>query len=228
MQARFLQDKYIFNSNELAIYNYHAIILARIIFLPTREPLWLPYKKWLLQRFLQESILPVNPTRNLFLQEFFCKNLQDMYARFLQDCNISCKKCVRLCKILQVLTRWYLLGFVIAKQSKEILVLKHQIEILINKLNIQPPQLSESSDFQNGFIKDIFQLVKFKKDQNHLRPLLIKFLCATGPLLFLIIIANSNQLKSPVLIKPDKSPKDHEIDKILLGVRWSPIIIERY
>ena len=142
----------------------------------------------------------------------------------------SCKKCVRLCKILQVLTRWYLLGFVIAKQSKEILVLKHQIEILINKLNIQPPQLSESSDFQSGLqelslfcssintnsIKDIFRLLKFKKDQNHLRPLLIKFLCATCPLLFLIIIANSNQLKSPVLIKPDKSPKDHEIDKFCL------------
>ena len=120
MQARFLQDKYIFNSNELAIYNYHAIILARIIFLPTREPLWLPYKKWLLQRFLQESILPVNPTKNLFLQEFFCKNLQDMYARFLQDCNISCKKrsisCIfgflqEMCKIVQDLASSYKMVF---------------------------------------------------------------------------------------------------------------------
>ena len=189
---------------------------------------------------------------------------------------------------------------VIAKQSKEILVLRQQVEILMNKLSIQLPQLPESvppanqtapmesepqptlvqnatasnipankkpntssispsdrkfnillygikecpstqtrpqrmkSDLQNALqelsslndsinansIKDIFRLGKFNKDQNRPRPLLIKFLRATDAF---SVLANSNQLKSPVSIKPDKPPEEREIDKILLGVRWSLI-----
>ena len=82
-------------------------------------------------------------------------------------------------------------------------------------------ELSSLNDSINAnSIKDIFRLGKFKKDQNRPRPLLIKFLCATDAF---SVLANSNQLKSPVSIKPDNSPEDREIDKILLGVRWSLI-----
>ena len=82
-------------------------------------------------------------------------------------------------------------------------------------------ELSSLNDSINAnSIKDIFRLGKFKKDQNRPRPLLIKFLRATDAF---SVLANSNQLKSPVSIKPDKPPEDREIDKILLGVRWSLI-----
>ena len=84
-------------------------------------------------------------------------------------------------------------------------------------------KLSSLNDSINAnSIKDIsqFRLGKYIKDQNRPRPLLIKFLRATDAF---SVLANNNQLKSPVSIKPDKPPEDREIDKILLGVRWSLI-----
>ena len=92
MQARFLQDKYIFNSNELAIYNYHAIILARIIFLPARELLWLPYKKWLLakipaRKYSSSKSYKKSIVAGILLQEparYVCKILARLQY-FLQE-----------------------------------------------------------------------------------------------------------------------------------------------
>ena len=92
---------------------------------------------------------------------------------------------------------------------------------MISDLQNALQELSSLNDSINAnSIKDIFRLGKFKKDQNCPRPLLITFLHATDAF---SVLTNSNQLKSLVSIKPDKSPEDRETDKILLGVRLSLI-----
>ena len=91
-------------------------------------------------------------------------------------------------------------------------------KILAYKIRLSKCFASLNDSINTNSINDVFHLSKFKKDQNCPRPLLIKFLYAND---VFSVLANSNQLKSLVSIKPDKSLEDHKIYKILLGIRWS-------
>ena len=67
---------------------------------------------------------------------------------------------------------------------------------------------------------DCFRLGKFKPQLTRPRPILVKlqWTIDAAP-----ILANHSQLSSPLLIKPDLSPAEREIESILLKVRWSLI-----
>ena len=69
-------------------------------------------------------------------------------------------------------------------------------------------------------ILDCFRLGKFKPQLSWPRPILVKLQRAIDAA---TILANRSQLLSPLLIKPDLSPAEREIESILLKVRWSLI-----
>jgi len=75
-------------------------------------------------------------------------------------------------------------------------------------------------NIERSRILDCFRLGKFKLQQTQPRPILVKLQRAIDAA---TILANRSQLSSPLLIKPDLSPAEREIESILLKVRWSLI-----
>ena len=61
---------------------------------------------------------------------------------------------------------------------------------------------------------------KFKSDMSHPRPLLVNFLRTFDAN---IILANQNQIKSPIIIKPDMSLEERKCESMLLHERWDLI-----
>jgi len=75
-------------------------------------------------------------------------------------------------------------------------------------------------NIERSLILDCFRLGKFKSQLTRPRPILVKLQRAIDAA---TILANRSQLSSPLLIKPDLSPAEREIESILLKVRWSLI-----
>ena len=73
---------------------------------------------------------------------------------------------------------------------------------------------------QKFSIKDFHRLGKYKSDQTHPRPILVKFLRATD---VQIVLNNRDKISQPIVIKTDMSKEDRDTQSILLCERWSLI-----
>ena len=73
---------------------------------------------------------------------------------------------------------------------------------------------------KNFSIKDSHRLGRYRSDQTRPRPILVKFLRAIDAQ---TVLANRDKVSQPIIIKPDMSKKDRDIQSILLHERWNLI-----
>ena len=86
--------------------------------------------------------------------------------------------------------------------------------------SLTPIFTSIDPSIQNSFIKDFHRLGKYKPDHTRPRPILVKFLRAIDAQ---FVLANRNKISQPIIIKPDLSKEDRDIQSILLRERWNLI-----
>ena len=92
---------------------------------------------------------------------------------------------------------------------------KHDIEnsvSVLSKLN---------DDIQASSIRNSLRLGKFKKDQTRPRPLLLKLNRAID---VITVLSNRSSIEDKsIIIKPDMTPEERQVDLLLLKERWSLI-----
>lgn len=76
-------------------------------------------------------------------------------------------------------------------------------------------------DINSNSIRDCFRLGKYKQNQSHPRPILLKLNCAMD---VSAILSNRGSINDKnITIKPDMSPEDQRKEALLLKERWSLI-----
>ena len=86
--------------------------------------------------------------------------------------------------------------------------------------SLTPIFTSIDPSIQNSFIKDFHRLGKYKPDHTRPRPILVKFLRAIDAQ---FVLAKRDKISQPIIIKPDLSKEDRDIQSILLRERWNLI-----
>lgn len=86
--------------------------------------------------------------------------------------------------------------------------------------NLSSTFASIDPSIQNSAIKDFHRLGKYKTDQNRPRPILVKFLRAIDAQ---SVLTNRDKVSQPIIIKPDMSKEDRDIQSVLLRERWNLI-----
>ena len=71
---------------------------------------------------------------------------------------------------------------------------------------------------KNFSIKDSHRLGRHRSDQTHPRAILVKFLRAIDAQ---TVLVNRDKVSQPIIIKPDMSKQDRDIQSILLRERWN-------
>ena len=79
---------------------------------------------------------------------------------------------------------------------------------------------SLDSHVDKSSIRDSFRLGKFKKDSSNPRPILVKFTRSADAA---SILYKRGSITGPFVVKPDLSPEQRVVEKILLKERWSLI-----
>ena len=69
-------------------------------------------------------------------------------------------------------------------------------------------------------IKDLHRLGRYREDQDRPRPILVKFLSALDAN---NILLNRGNISPPIVIKPDMSKEERDIESVLLRERWNLI-----
>ena len=77
-----------------------------------------------------------------------------------------------------------------------------------------------NSNLNESAVRDCFRLGRFNQSRDRSRPILVKL---NRTIDVANILSNKSSYPENITIKPDLSPKEREIDKLLMKKRWSLI-----